>query len=144
MHVFSKTLLYFMAVSLPGLSLSAAPSCSLATLKGNFGFIINGQVLSGPSAGPVAGVAMTTYDGAGNLTQVDNVVHNGQLPAEAWRPATGSYTLNSNCTGTMQLVFTDGSPTMNLAIVVDASGNQIRTVVDSDSAINSTGVKSSN
>ncbi len=140
MLVITKALLV-LGASLTAANLSAAQSCSLATIKGNFGFTITGQVLSGPSAGPVSGVALTTYDGAGNLTQVDNVVHNGQLPAEAWRPATGSYTLNSNCTGTMQLVFTDGSPTMNLNIVVDSAGNQIRTVVEGDAAITSIGTR---
>src|ERR1022692_1878541 len=94
---------------------------------------------AGPTAGPVAGVALTTYGGNGGLTQVDHVVHNGQVPTEEWRSATGTYTLNSNCTGTMQLIFSDGSPNLNLHIVVDQLLGQIRTVVDGDVAITSIG-----
>lgn len=120
-------------------SLQAAPGCSLANLSGNYGFTITGQILSGPSAGLVAGIALTTYDGNGGLTQVDHVVHNGQAPTEEWRSATGFYTLNSNCTGTMQLIFSDGSPNLNLHIVVDQLLGQIRTVVDGDVAITSVG-----
>ena len=120
-------------------SLQAAPGCSLASLYGNYGFTITGQILAGPTAGPVAGVALTTYDGNGVLTQVDHVLHNGQIPTDEWRSATGSYTLNSNCTGTMQVVFSDGSPNLNLHIVVDQRLGQIRTVVDGDVAITSIG-----
>ena len=121
--------------------LAAAPrSCGLASLQGNYGFTITGQILSGPSAGLVSGVALTTFNGDGTLTQVDHVLHNGQTPPEAWRSATGAYTLNSNCTGTMQVVFTDGSPTLNLYIVLDSLRWQIRTVVDAN-AITSIGTK---
>ena len=122
-------------------ALMAAPGCSVKILQGDYGFTITGQILARPTAGPVAGVALTTFDGNGKLTQVDHVVHNGVLPpaTDPWRPAAGSYTLDSNCTGTMTLVFTDGTPTMNLHIVVTAFGNEVRTVVDGDVAITSIG-----
>ncbi len=75
--------------------------CSLATVIGSYAFQITGQILApAPAAGSVAGVALTVFDGYGNLTQVDNVVHNGVVPIEDWRPAVGTYTVNSNCTGT--------------------------------------------
>ena len=120
-------------------SLKAAPACSVATLSGPYIFTITGQILSGPTAGLVAGVALTTYGGNGELTQVDHVLHNGQIPTEEWRSSTGTYTLNSDCTGTMQLVFTDGSPNLNLHIVVDQFLKQVRTVVDGNVAITSIG-----
>lgn len=44
------------------------------------------------------------------------------------RPATGTYTLNADCTGTMTLSFDQGS-TLDLAIVVDEDGTEIRTAV---------------
>jgi hypothetical protein len=113
-------------------------ACSLQTLRGDYGFTITGQILD---LGPVAGVAMTHYEGNGTLTQVDHVVHNGVVPAEAWRPATGNYTVNSDCTGTMTLVFSDGSPTMHLHIAIANFGNEIRTVVDGPVAITSIGTK---
>jgi hypothetical protein len=55
--------------------------CTNAILKGEYGFTITGQILAGPAAGPVAGVAMTFYDGQGKLDQVDHVFHNGKPPA---------------------------------------------------------------
>lgn len=128
-----------------GSELFADPACSLATLRGDYGFTITGQILQSPlpaNIGPVAGVAMTHFDGSGNLTQVDHVVHNGGVPAEEWRPATGSYTVNADCTGTMTIVFSDGSPTMHLHIAITHLGDEVLTVVDGPVAIRSIGKRS--
>jgi hypothetical protein len=103
------------------------PPCSQRTLKGYYGFTIIGQT----PVGPVTGVALTKFDGDGKLTQVDNAVHNGMSPgAGVWRPSPGSYDLNSDCTGTMEIDPQDGSPSLYLSIVVDQGGREIRTVVD--------------
>jgi hypothetical protein len=75
----------------------------------------------------VDGIAKTTFDGDGNLTQVDAVAVNGSI-AEVWRPGTGTYTLNPDCTGTMTLI-NEGQAPLRLAIVVSQSGNVIHTVV---------------
>ena len=116
--------------------------CSNATVRGEYGFTISGQILGGPAAGPVTGVAMTSFDGQGNLTQVDHVLVNGNPPAVQWRPATGTYTLNADCTGTMELDFTDGSPSLHLSIVVVRRGREIHTVVgDPGIATTSLGIK---
>ena len=109
--------------------------CSNITLYGTFVFTITGQILApAPAAGPVSGVAMATFDGIGNLTQVDHVTHNGQTPVEDWRPATGTYTVNADCTG----VFTftpqptnpaDNSPALKVYFIIGKSGEEIRAVV---------------
>jgi hypothetical protein len=104
--------------------------CSNATIRGKYGFTITGQILGGPVAGPVAGVAMEFFDGQGHLTQVDHVLLNGNPPAVQWRPATGTYTLNADCTGTEEIDFTDGSPSLHLSMVVVRFGREIRVVVD--------------
>jgi hypothetical protein len=109
--------------------------CSNATIIGTYAFQITGQILAPAAvAGPVAGVALTVFDGFGNLTQVDNVVHNGVVPVEDWRPAVGTYTVNTNCTGTF--TFTpqptnpaDAGPALLLHFVVTQSGSEIRTTV---------------
>jgi hypothetical protein len=109
--------------------------CSNATLVGTYAFQITGQILAPPPvAGPVAGVALTVFDGNGNLTQVDNVVHNGVAPVEDWRPAIGTYTVNANCTGAF--TFTpmptnpaDASPPLTLHFVVTRDGSHIITGV---------------
>jgi hypothetical protein len=138
--VVAKLAVSTLLLSGAGLAQSAANTnlgCSLATLAGTYAFHITGQILApAPAAGPVSGVALTVFDGFGNLTQVDNVVHNGVAPAEDWRPAVGTYTVNSNCTGTftfypMPTNPQDAGPALMVHFVVLSGGSEIRTVVTS-------------
>jgi hypothetical protein len=128
--------------------------CSVATLAGTYAFHITGQILAPPpAAGPVSGVALTVFDGFGNLTQVDNVVHNGVAPVEDWRPAVGTYTVNANCTGTFAFYPQptnplDAGPALMVHFVLSPDGSEIRTVVTSSpntppftSSITSTGIR---
>jgi len=74
-------------------------------------------------------VAMTNFDGQGNLTQVDFGILNGVPYGEDWRAAKGAYTVNANCTGTFQIVPGDGSPAINVRMVVVRNGKEIHAVV---------------
>jgi hypothetical protein len=118
---------------------SGEARCSNRTLRGDYGFSIDGQILAGPSPILVRGVAMTRFDGQGNLSQVDFVTLNG-VGGTDWRPATGTYDLNPDCTGTMELDFPDPSPTLRLRLVVVDRGREIRTVVE-NGASGSTGIR---
>ena len=103
-------------------------SCSTRTLQGDYGFTIEGQILAGPFAGPVRGIAMTHFDGQGRLSQVDHVVGAAGPPPIEWTPSSGTYTVNPDCTGTAQFVFPDGRVD-HLRLVVVKSGAEVRTVV---------------
>ena len=103
--------------------------CSEKTLRGDYGATITGQILAGPAAGPITGVVMTHFDGQGNLNQVDHVVLNGVPPAVEWRPSTGTYTVNGDCTGAAEIDFTDGTPPLHLHFVLAKRGNEFRDVV---------------
>jgi len=121
------------------LAAASQAQCSNRTLSGNYSFTVEGQILG---VGPVNGVAETHFDGAGNLTQVDFVVHAGVLPP-GWRPGTGSYSVNSDCTGSA-LIVPLNAPVLNLRFVVLKNGNEIRTVVaNPGTQINSIGVRGS-
>ena len=130
---YAKWLLLTVAL-LPAAAQSRA-QCSNSTLRGTYVFTLTGQILAPPPvAGPVSGVAQTDFDGKGNLTQLDHVVHNGAVPVEDWRPAIGSYSINPDCTGWMTLIPrpadpADASPELKLYIVVTRDGHLIRTVV---------------
>jgi hypothetical protein len=104
--------------------------CSDRTLKGDYGFSIDGTILAGtPNAFLLRGVAMTHFDGRGNLSQVDFTTRNGAPLAPDWRPAVGTYDINADCTGTAQIIPGDGSPTLNLRLVVVDRGREVRTIV---------------
>ncbi|MGH9513277.1 MAG: hypothetical protein ACRD2U_14180 [Terriglobales bacterium] len=101
--------------------------CSDATLRGSYAFTIHGAILAGPAAGTVDGIALSIFDGEGNMAQVDVVSHNGTV-AQVWRPGTATYDVESDCTGTMTLT-APGGPPLDLAFVIAQQGKEIHTVV---------------
>lgn len=116
-------------------------ACSNRTLRGSYGFGIDGQIFPpGAPALVLRAVAMTQFDGEGNLTQVDHATVNGIPRWAGWRSATGTYDVNPDCTGTAQIVPSDGGPALNLHLVVFDRGRQVRTVVDGN-ATGSLGVR---
>jgi hypothetical protein len=106
-----------------------ASGCSNSTIKGTYSFTVRGEILPPVVKSPVLvdGIAKTTFDGNGNLHQVDAVAVEGNVPP-GWRPGKGTYTVNPNCTGTMTIVAKGMSP-LHLQIVVSQSGKTIHTVV---------------
>ncbi len=102
--------------------------CSNRTIAGDYGVQIEGTIL-GPNL-TLRTLVMEHFDGVGNLTEVDHVVLDGQPPAEEWRPTTGSYTVNPNCTGSVSIDVGAGNPPLNYHFVVVDSGRQILLVVD--------------
>jgi len=101
--------------------------CTNQTIKGTYAFTIHGQILTPNGALVVDGIAKTTFESNGNLAQVDAVAVNGSIP-EGWRLGWGTFTLNSDCTGTMTINTAD-QPPLHLMIVVSHGGDVIRTVV---------------
>ena len=83
---------------------------------------------------------MTHFDGLGNLDQVDFATLNGVPRWTGWRPVTGTYEVNPDCTGAAVLYPSDGSPTLHLHLVVVDHGRGIRTVVEGN-ATGSTGTR---
>jgi len=110
---------------------SDSPVCNNRLIAGNYGFTIEGTKLGGLGpVGPLVGVAMTEFDGDGGLTQIDTVIINGVVSSDfTHTPATGTYAVNSNCTGTFTINFTDGRPTVVTNFVVVENGSEIDTVV---------------
>ncbi|MGB7848787.1 MAG: hypothetical protein WBL63_24460 [Candidatus Acidiferrum sp.] len=106
-------------------------ACNNRLIAGNYGFTIQGNKLGGQGpTGPQVGVAMTEFDGKGGLTQIDTVTVSGEVVADfTHTPANGTYTVNSDCTGTFTINFTDGRPPVAANFVVVESGLEIDTVV---------------
>ena len=114
-------------------------TCSNRTLWGDYGFAIEGDILAGSNRIPLRSVAMTHFDGVGNLSQVEHFVVNGVPPPIEWSPSSGTYTVNPDCTGTAQILLA-GFPPVNLHLVVVRHGREIHTVVDAN-AVTSIGIK---
>ena len=71
--------------------------CSLATMKGQHGYSYSGTVIG---MGPIATAGLISFDGVGNLAAEYVVSVNGNIIRGAF---TGIYTVNPDCTGTVQL-----------------------------------------
>jgi hypothetical protein len=126
------TILVAVGFATPQQSLAQdSQACNNRLIRGTYGFTVEGQKLAGP--GPVGvqvGVALATYDGRGEFTQIDTVTINGAVVSDfTHSPATGTYTVNSDCTGTFTINFTDGRPPVVANFVVVEDGAEIDTVV---------------
>src|SRR5882762_8278194 len=105
-----------------------ASACSNSTIQGSYAFTIHGTVfLPDGSTLLIDGLAKTTFDGKGNLTQLDAIAVNGNV-APGWASNTGTYSVNPNCTGTFTV--TNGSqPPVHLQMIIAQSGNTIHDMV---------------
>jgi hypothetical protein len=108
--------------------MSHASACSNSTIRGSYAFTIHGTIfLQNGSTVLLDGLAKQTFDGNGNFTQVDAVAANGNLPP-GWRPGSGTYSVNPDCTGTQTIVI-PGNPEVHVQFIVAQSGNTIHQVV---------------
>ncbi len=115
--------------TLGGATLAQAAACSNASLTGKYGQTISGQILPGGGAVlPQNGVAMTNFDGKGKFTQVDFVVINGAPTGSKFQSETGTYSVNSDCTGKARINYPSGD-WIDLELVVVNQGSEFRTVV---------------
>ena len=105
-----------------------ASACSNWTIQGTYAFTLHGEIfLPNTSTVLLDGIAKQTFDGKGNVSQVDAVADNGFL-TPGWRPGTGTYSVNPDCTGTETLVV-PGVPDLHLQFIVAQGGNTIHQVV---------------
>ena len=127
--------------------------CSNATLSGDYAFTVSGKIFHPDGTVDTrAGVAMTHFDGAGLLTQNDYLMsssiyvasgaNDGHVPGPpdpntGFNTAeTGSYTVNPDCTGKMEIDFPPPpnavtGTVIKLKIVLSNGGRIVSTVVSS-------------
>ncbi|MGA8441088.1 MAG: hypothetical protein WB762_23085 [Candidatus Sulfotelmatobacter sp.] len=128
-------------ISGTALAQSIDSGCTTNTLYGEYALRISGQIY-GPTGAVVQqrdGVALTYFDGASHLTQVDWVMSNGfPLAGPADKAGfhtleTGTYTVFSDCTGTAEIDFpaAPGSTgaVINLMFVLSNHGRTIHAIV---------------
>jgi hypothetical protein len=116
------------AVCVSPLAVAGQKSCSLATLKGAYGFQVQGSRPDGfGGSEPVVGVILRTYDGIGSFQQVDNVkgLISGTIPDQ---PGFGSYEVNPDCTGTTSFQPNADNPDFMIQekFIIVKEGDEIR------------------
>jgi len=110
------TVLAAVALSLPFVSIQAQAQCSNATVNGTYIYSTGGSVKTG------TGTATASYeeqgklilDGNGNITGTTNTDVAGVL---ATLPVTGTYTIQSNCSGSATLTTTAQAVQLSLQVI---------------------------
>jgi hypothetical protein len=102
-------------------------SCSNATLKGAYAFAETGWSISAQGrATPVSRAGFNTYDGDGTGTGLLTINNNGVVVADH-QTSTATYSINTDCTGTVVFIHPDGR-VIHFNIYVSPSGNEGRLI----------------
>jgi hypothetical protein len=109
--------------------------CSNQSLSGSYGAKIQGTLYIPNAPNPPIKVDLRTismghYDGAGNVTFSDHVVVDGNPPPEEWREASGTYSVNPDCTGSFSVVTAPGFPPIVVYFVVVKHQTEIHGVTN--------------
>ena len=117
-------------------------SCSNRTLSGDYGSAAEGVLLppAVPSETQFRSVGVTHFDGNGNFTGVEHTVVNGTSLETDWTANSGTYSVNSNCTGKLVLITPNSPISLTLFFVIVRDGTEFHTVLDSN-AISATYIK---
>lgn len=110
--------------------------CRIGTLQGNYGYVATGVLLPAPNVSlEFRSIGMTYFDGNGQLNWVEHTVVGGVSLRPGWTVASGTYTVNANCTGTA-VVNTPNSPVpLNLSFVITRDGKQMNSVLDANAIL---------
>jgi hypothetical protein len=131
-----------MASGASAIAQSNAGHCSDRTLFGDYGAPAEGVLLppAAPSETQFRSVGVAHFDGKGNFTGVEHTVVNGVSLEADWTANSGTYSVNSNCTGKLVLNTPNSPVPLNLFFVVVKHGSEFHTVLDSN-AISATYIK---
>ena len=130
----------FTIAAIAALALSIAPAanagdkgCSNITLLGTFSRQDTGTIVASPmGTSPWALVGTFTFDGNGNVTGATTSVAFGK---NGHGTQTGTYTVNSDCTGTI-VVKGSGPNSSHYSFVIDDNVNEFQYIcTDSDPSI---------
>jgi hypothetical protein len=106
--------------------------CSNTTLNANYAFTDSGfaaphPTVRGPEV-PIVVVGVLRFDGAGNASLSFTLAINGGISPSL--SDTGTYTVNSDCTGSIS--FTAGDAPIDFNIVIIGGGTEVFGIVTSD------------
>ena len=97
--------------------------CSLATLKGLYMFAESGYLTVSGSLVPEGVTGKAIFHGNGSFDSLATISTGGDIvPGDA---APGTYTLNSDCTGTVTVLMKAPAPDVHLDIFVAPDGDEI-------------------
>ena len=100
--------------------------CSNVLVQGTFAYTGTGSIAApSPAAGPFVEVGTQTFDGKGGTTYAATLSANGNVLQVT---ATGTYTVNPDCTGTMTFQVSPINITVHVFFVIAGSGSEFQAI----------------
>ena len=97
--------------------------CDERTIAGNYGYKFTGTFFVSPTTSlPLTSVGRMIFDGTGNVSGTDFGSFGGSFGTYT---ATGTYTVEADCTGTLNVTLNPGGFTIDNKIVVVDNGKEI-------------------
>jgi hypothetical protein len=125
----------FSSITLLAPLLCAVPlhgaNCSMQSLSGFYGFVINGT----SDGSPIAIVGLMATDGTGSISGLETVSENGTILDSL--EVLGKYNISSNCTGTLTIQGAGLAP-QNFDVTLISGGKAI-SMVETDSGTTESG-----
>jgi hypothetical protein len=129
------------AAVLMGLSVlpaAADEKCSDASLKGDYAYAVNGTEVTVPPVGPVAILGKITADGKGSFSgSVNGSIAGAFILTDV--PVSGTYSVASDCTGTLTTVYPAFTAHFSLVLVEGVKGSKKAELVETDADAVGTG-----
>ena len=137
-----KRIAFSLALVLAGVAISTAvlrtrtvhaqTGCDATTLTGAYGYNMSGSYYDNQSNwNVIADTGRIVADGAGNLTGTSSFMNDAYSFTR--RTLTGTYTLNSDCTGSAKITYSD-KEVAGLDIVVVNNGKEVN-MIQTDTAV---------
>ena len=105
---------------------SSDEPCSVGSLQGSFGVTTTGFIVAFGPIGSVADVGVITFDGNGGVSQNTTTSLNGAILQN--RIGTGTYIVNSDCTGSVSVQIPPRvEPSTSNFVIVD-HGKELRLI----------------
>jgi hypothetical protein len=114
-------------------------SCTNATLTGPYGYLLQGNLIEQGSLSPYADMGTLTADGKGNFSGTGTESFAGQI--EQGTSLTGTYIVNTDCTGSASLTYGNGIGSFHFNLVVLNNGQDIRFMQTDSGSIVSGGAR---
>lgn len=107
-----------------GKAQSTTQACTNATLVGPYGYLLQGNLLEQGSVVPYADMGSWTADGNGNISGSGTQSFAGTI--EQGTSITGTYIVNSDCTGSASLTYGNSIGTFHFNLTILNNGQDMR------------------
>jgi hypothetical protein len=124
---FSMAAAFTLALAIAPTVQASDKGCSNNILRGTYSQTGSGVITAPPDqAGPFANVGTLFFDGTGGLTGALVVSSNG---SSSQATETGTYTVNSDCTGTYTVQIAPFGITSQAFFAIDTNGDELEIIV---------------